>query len=193
MKVKDKVVYVLCYGLAAAALTFYLVTLYRGLHPNPSAGYQAYYLEQELYTWPGHEGIRIVEGQDIHFDSETGSAGQGAGHIMRLAGVPWNTPDGWSYVEGKGYCIVGWRCRLLFEGNASTAYHVSMTLSAPKPGGEVTVFVNQEQVCFSEFPEMEQMIEFDTPPLPEDGRLEMEIVLGGDMETPVSVKELIFT
>lgn len=193
MKIKDKAVYVLCYGLAVAALAFYLITLYRGIHPHPSAEYQAYYLEQELYNWPGNEGIMIVEGQSIHFDSETAAAGQGAGHIMRIEEVPWNAPDGWTYVEGKGYCIVGWRCRLLFYGEASASYHVSMTLATPEPGGEITFFVNGEQVCFSQFPEMEQTIEFDISALPEDGRLEMEIVLGGDMATPVSVKELIFT
>lgn len=192
MKLKEKAVYILCYGLAAAALCFYLLTLYRGLHPHPSKGYQDFYMGQELYAWPGSEGIGIVRGEPLRFDSRTGGAGQGAGHIMRKADSPWDEPDGWTYVDGQGYCITGWRCRLLFSGEASASYHFSMTLASPKPGGEVTVFVNGEQVYFSQFPETEQTIEFDIPALPEDGRLEMEIALGGDMETPVSVKEMIF-
>ena len=193
MKIKDKAAYILCYGLAALALVFYLVTLYQGMNPHPCAAYQAFYLDQELYTWPGIDGFNIVKGQMIHFDSKTGGAGQGAGHIMRREDSCWNEPDGWSYAQEQGYCITGWRSRLLFAGDALSSYHVSMTLSSPQPGGEITIFVNGEEALFAQFPDEEMTFEFDTPVLPEDGRLEMELVLGGDLGTPVCVKEMIFT
>lgn len=192
VKKKEAVSYAVCYVLAAVLLAFYLITLYRGLHPNTSPGYEAYYLEQELYTWPGSEGIDIQPGEKIHFDSALGESGQGAGHILRAKDVDWVEADGWSFVENTGYCITSWRALLLFAGEPGRTYQVSITLASNEAGGEVTFFVNGEQAAFSEFPGTEQTIEFETQPLPEDGRLEMEIVLGGDLATPVSVKELVF-
>src|SRR5699024_4415957 len=43
VKKKEAVSYAVCYVLAAVLLAFYLITLYRGLHPNTSPGYEAYY------------------------------------------------------------------------------------------------------------------------------------------------------
>lgn len=71
MEKKKIATYVVCYGLAAAMLAFYLCTLYRGLHPHPSGEYRSYYLQQELSVWPGKDGLDIVRGQAIRSDSET--------------------------------------------------------------------------------------------------------------------------
>lgn len=193
MKKKKIAVYVVCYGLAAAMLAFYLCTLYRGLHPHPSAEYQSYYLQQELPVWPGKDGLEIVRGQSIRADSKTAAPDQIAGHLLRAADNQKSTPTGWEYVQDKGYCITGWSVRLLFTGQPDTSYQGALTLETPEPGGEVTLFVNGEQVAFAEASGTECTVEFETAVLPKDGRMELEIVLGGDMATPVSVKELIFT
>lgn len=182
-----------CYGLAVLVLAFYLVTLYRGLHPHTSRGYEEFYSGQELYTWPGSNGIEIQSGQVIHFDSDRGADGQGAGHILRRQGITWREADGWSYVDGQGYCITGWKAPLLFLGRTGRTYSGHITLAAPQAGGEVTLLANGEQVAFAQFPSEEQTIEFETPALGADGRLLLEIALGGDIATPVAVKELILT
>lgn len=194
MEKKKIAVYVVCYGLAAAMLAFYLCTLYRGLHPHPSGEYRSYYLQQELSVWPGKDGLDIVRGQAIRSDSETAAPDQIAGHILReVDNHNKAVPNGWEYVQDKGYCITGWSVRLLFTGQPDTSYQGALTLETPEPGGEVTLFVNGEQVAFAEVSGTECTVEFETAVLPKDGRMELEIVLGGDMATPVSVKELIFT
>ena len=57
----------------------------------------------------------------------------------------------------------------------------------------MTLFANDEQVAFEQFPEAEQTVVFDTPALPEDGRLVLHIVLGGDLATPLAVKEMVLS
>lgn len=187
---KECAVYVICYGLAIAALAFYLVTLYRGMHPNVSEEYQAVYLDQELMYWPGENGLSIPLDKAIHFDEKVPGDGQGAGHLMRAKAG--DSGEGWTYIDDQYYGIQGWHARLLFQGEPGTSYHATMTLSSPQPGGEAKILVNGEQVAVAELSESEITVEFDTLSLPDTGRLEMEIALGEGVTTPVAVKELIF-
>ena len=197
MKANGKAVttvrFVLCYCLAAALLGYYLVILYLGMNPKTSQGYRAFYLDREIAVWPGESGIDIVPGQIITFESESGGDGQGAGHIPVKPDPEYIIMDGWQYVDTIGYCITSWEARLLFYGQPGQTYHGSITFTSPQAGGEVTLFANDEQVAFEQFPEAEQTVVFDTPALPEDGRLVLHIVLGGDLATPLAVKEMVLS
>lgn len=184
--------YILCYGLAAILLAFYLFTLYQGMNPRPSPEYEAFYLNDEVILWPGEDALEIVRGQPVHFDSKTGAQGQGAGHIPAVQSGKYLFPDGWGYEEAvEEYCITSWQATLVFYGEPGQTYHGSISFRAPQPGGEITIFANEEQVAFELFPEEEKTVSFDTPALPEDGRLLLRIVLGGDLATPLEVKELV--
>lgn len=180
--------YVICYGLALIVLAFYLYTLYIGVHPHPSMEYRSYYLEQELIRWPGQNGLEIIPGQEIYFTSEDVGPGLAAGHVMRLED---GGPAGWSYVEGQGLCITQQNAKLLFIGQGNSTYHVSMTFAPVESSGEILISVNGEQVVLSALSDTECTVEFDTPALPEDGRLQMEFQLEEGVSTPVGVKGMV--
>lgn len=184
---------VICYLLAAAALGFYLVTLYQGMHPRVSAEYQAYYLDQELYAWPGAGGLSIQRGQTIRFDGQQGGDGQGVNHILRDQSASWHAAIGWAYWEDQGYQIIDRHAPLLFVGQPGESYHGSVTLLPPQSGGSAAILVNGEQVVSAALLQEGVTLEFDIPALPEDGRMTLEFVLDGDAHAPVAVKELILT
>lgn len=184
---------VICYFLAAAALVFYFVTLYQGVHPRVSAEYQAYYLDQELYTWPGAGGLTIQRGQSIHFDSWQSGDGQGVNHLLRDPTVSWTASIGWDYVENEGYQIIDRDAPLLFWGEPGQTYHGSITLQPPETGGSIDILVNGEQLASADLLQEGVTVEFDTPVLPEDGRMILGLVLKGDARAPIAVKELILT
>lgn len=169
--------YVLCYGLAATLLVYYLVILYLGMHPQVDERYRAFYIDRLITVWPGDSSAEIVPGQAFHYEEK----GDGA----------WL--KGFTYEEGVGYGITSWDSSMIFFGEPGRSYQGSITLSAPQPGGEVTLFVNGEQVAFQKFPEAEQTITFETPPLAEDGQLLLRIVLGGGLEVPVRVEEVVLS
>ena len=184
---------VVCYILAAAALVFYLHTLYQGTHTQVSPEYQSYYLDQELYTWPGSGGLAIQRGQTIHFDSLAGGDSHGVNHLLQDSSSYRSALIGWTYAENQGYQITGWDAPMLFFGEPGQTYHGSITLLPPESGGRVDVLVNGELTAFADLLQDSVTVEFDTPALPDDGRMTLELVLEGDARTPVSVKELILT
>lgn len=182
-----------CYFLAAAALFFYLYTLYQGVHPQTGTEYQIYYLDQELYAWPGVGGLSIQRGQTIRFDVQESGDGHGVNHFLRDPSVSWNSPSGWAYVEDEGYQIVSWNAPMLFLGEPGQTYHGSITLQPPETGGSISILVNGELAAKEDLLQAGVTVEFDTPALPDDGRMTLELVLEGDVQTPVPVKELILT
>lgn len=185
MRKKCIMKYVVCYGLALIALAFYLYTLYIGVHPHPSMEYRSYYLDQELIHWPGLNGLEIIPGQAVDFSSEAVGPGLAAGHVMRLEN---GGPAGWSYVEKQGLCITQQQASLLFRGQSNSTYHVLITFAPVETGGEIVISVNGEQMISSGLSDTECTIEFDTPVLPADGRLQMDFQLGEEVATPVGVR-----
>ena len=165
--------YVVCYGLAAVLLGYYLVILYLGVHPQVPARYRAFYLDHVLTYYPKPERSDIVPGQAVDLDKA------------------WL--NNWEWLESTGWCITNQNSQMVFCGEPGRAYHVTATFEAPNMNMDITVRANGEQVVYRQFTAAEQSVEFDTPSLPEDGYLILDMTLGGEFDFPVLVKEMILS
>ena len=181
----------LCLALSAILLCFYLYTLYQGLHPRMSRGYQTFYLGQELVYWPGEEGILVNRGETICFDARTQAPGQIAGHFYK-SDFGYGEEYEWQYLDGR-YCIVGWQSDLMFEVERGESYQVSIVFEPSTPAGEISIFANGENVACCVLDNTPKEVLFELPPwLTEDGRLILLFVAGGEVELPLAVREVTF-
>lgn len=189
---------ILCFSLSGILLIFYLATLYQALHRNTSDGYETFYIEQILQQWPGSRGTLTAKGDTFHFDSQTAAEGQIVAHFYRdpddvySPGHVYKVPEGWEYVEGVGYCMVGWKADVFFDVEPGE-YEVTVTVYTENPGGELTILANGEQVAFAELGQGETCVTFPLATSePPSGRWWFTFMLGGETEVPFQIREVAF-
>lgn len=183
-----------CLTLSAILLVFYLVSLYQGLNRKASLGYETFYMEQTLCQWPGAKGLLTGKGDTFRFDSQTAAEGQIAGHIPLSPGNAWRTleGEGWSYVEGTGYCITAWKAELIFDVLPGE-YLVTVSVRTDTPGGELTLLLNGEQAASAKLEVGETFLTFPLATSEEPhGRWWLTFILGDETETPFRIQEVSF-
>ena len=73
------------YVISAILIFFYLVILWKGIHPAVSEEYHLYYIEKELIDWPGDGGLMYTLGDELCYgiEIEHPSASVGRGWSAR--------------------------------------------------------------------------------------------------------------
>lgn len=179
--------------VSALLVSFYIVTLIQGLNPHPGNGYRQFYLEEGLYSWAGQNGITVQRGKTLHFDSQTPADDQIVGRFCFSEDFPYDESSEWTYVDGVGYCINAWQSDLMFELEPGVDYEAEFVFEPEQPGGEVTFFSGDEKLAFVKLDETPKSVVFPIPaPQETNERLRLVLVLGGDVETPLPIREVTF-
>lgn len=168
---------IFCYVLGGFLLVFYLVTLWRGLHPSPSVEYRLYYLDQQLAFWPGENGLAIEPDSVLSFGPDCGS-GQGANHLAR----------------GEWICAgeTGWQSRnmdsmLYFTARAGSQYNGALTLCGTA-GQTVTLYADGEEAGHVLLSGGEDTLDFACT-VPDSGLLTLSLAA----DSPITILEMMFS
>lgn len=168
---------IFCYVLGGFLIVFYLVTLWRGLHPSPSVEYRMYYLDQQLAFWPGKNGLAIEPDSVLSFGPDCGP-GQGANHLAR---VEWVTAEesGWRSQAAGG--------TLYFTAEPGAQYVGSLTLCGTAGQTAVLYADGQEagQVLLSG---REDSLDFSCT-VPDSGLLTLTLTA----DSPITIVEMMFS
>ena len=96
-------------------------------------------------------------------------------------------------MDGVGYCINAWQSDLMFELEPGVDYEAEFVFEPEQPGGEVTFFSGDEKLAFVKLDETPKSVVFPIPaPQETNERLRLVLVLGGDVETPLPIREVTF-
>lgn len=167
---------ILCYLLGGILIVFYLVILWRGLHPTPSTEYRMYYLDQQLAFWPGENGLAIESGSTLSFGPDCGP-GQGANHLSR---------GGWVSAGETGWQSRGAGSRLYFTAEPDVQYNGSVTLQGTS-GQQVVLYAGDEEVGQVLLSGGENTLDF-TCTVPDTGLL----TLSFSADSPITILEMVF-